>query len=60
MGAVADDYALGEELLDEAVEKARDLGASSAVTLLERARDEAQKEYRRVVQEQEALEPEPG
>jgi hypothetical protein len=51
---------MAEELLDEAIGKASKVGAESAVTLLERARGEAQQEYRRVVREMKALEPERG
>jgi hypothetical protein len=60
LGARADDCCMAEELLDEAIGKASKVGAESAVTLLERARGEAQQEYRRVVREMKALEPERG
>jgi hypothetical protein len=58
LGEVADDYFLVENLIDEAIEKANEVGAESAVPLLERARNEARREYRRVVQEMQAMEPE--
>ena len=41
-------------------ERSSEVDAESAVALLERARDEARQEYRRVVQEMRALEPERG
>jgi hypothetical protein len=61
LGAVADGYTLVGELLEEAMEKAKALHAGQeAVMLLERARDEAQQESRRVSQEMDALKPERG
>jgi len=60
LGEVVDDYVLAEELLDEAIEKARQVGAESAVALLERGRGEAQRERQQVVREMKALEPERG
>ncbi len=67
---IAYGYYLAEVLLGEAIDKARGLGEESAspgsateesaATLLESARDEARREYRLVVQEMDALEPERG
>jgi hypothetical protein len=41
-------------------ERSSEVGAESAVALLERARKEAQRERRQVVREMKALEPERG